>query len=134
MKTFSQDVHYRVLDNGCHQWIRATSHDGYAHAVIDGEHVYVHRHVWEDAHGVMEPGMTVDHLCFNPSCINLAHLRELDFMTNSRLQRSSLKTECNNGHPYSESNTYRRPDGRRGCRRCRVAATARLRARKRAAA
>lgn len=31
------------------------------------------------------------------------------------------KTECPSGHPYSEENTYRAPDGRRECRMCRAA-------------
>ena len=41
----------------------------------------------------------------------------------------SNKTECPQGHRYSESNTYQRRDGGRGCIQCRLAATRRWRAR-----
>lgn len=32
---------------------------------------------------------------------------------------NELKTRCPKGHRYDERNTYRRPDGGRGCRLCR---------------
>lgn len=37
------------------------------------------------------------------------------------------KTRCPAGHPYDEVNTYKRPDGGRGCRTCRRAAGKRWR-------
>lgn len=122
---------YVVTSTGCHHWVRSTTHDGYAHAQIDGRLRYIHRVIWERANGPLAEGMTVDHTCFNASCINLAHLRELDFMTNSRLQRSAFKASCVNGHPFDAANTYRRPgDNRRQCKTCKRAATQRWRARK----
>lgn len=29
-----------------------------------------------------------------------------------------LRTECPQGHPYDEENTYNKPDGSRGCKKC----------------
>lgn len=43
------------------------------------------------------------------------------------------KTHCPKGHPYSDENLYNRPDGRRGCKACRKAASDRYVAKKRAA-
>lgn len=131
---FTQGVHYYVGDNGCHQWQKTTSHDGYAVYCHDGRRSYAHRFIWELNHGQLAEGMTVDHLCFSPGCINLAHLRELDFLTNSRLQRSAFKTECVNGHEYTPENTYRRPaDNHRQCRECKRESTRQWRARRIAA-
>jgi hypothetical protein len=47
------------------------------------------------------------------------------------LQRS--KTHCPSGHSYDDRNTYRAPDGKRYCRVCRRAATARYDARRKTA-
>ena len=34
--------------------------------------------------------------------------------------REASKTECVNGHPFDEANTYMRKDGSRSCRACRA--------------
>ncbi len=92
--------------------------DGYCRTRRDGRQKMAHRVAWEDAHGPIPPGMTVDHMCWNPACINPDHLRLLTHRDNSRFQRSALKTHCINGHEYTFENTYLRPRGGRDCRIC----------------
>jgi hypothetical protein len=43
-------------------------------------------------------------------------------------------THCVRGHPFDETNTYHRPDGKRGCKECRRSNLRSLRASKRAEA
>lgn len=98
----------------------------------------VHRREYERAHGPIPTGMTVDHLCFQPSCMNTAHMRLISHDENRRNQRSAVKTHCVNGHEYTPENTYTRPQryggGRRDCRLCIAARVRAYTARKRNAA
>jgi hypothetical protein len=99
-----------------------------------------HRVAYESANGPIPDGLTVDHLCFTPACVNVSHLRLLTREENTRRQRSALKSHCDSGHPFDEANTYDRSrnnasrQGRRGCRACNAEAVRRYKARKREAA
>lgn len=77
-----------------------------------------HRRFYEANNGPIPQGMTVDHICFNPSCVNPAHLRLMTSLENKRNQRSATKNHCVNGHEYTPENTYRRTTGGRDCRAC----------------
>ena len=68
--------------------------------------------------GPIPDGMTVDHTCFNPTCVNPEHLRLLTHSQNSANSRRALSETCGQGHPFSGANLYRYKDGRRGCRTC----------------
>lgn len=41
----------------------------------NGTIVYAHRFAWEARHGPIPRGMVVDHLCRNPLCVYVRHLR-----------------------------------------------------------
>ena len=65
------------------------------------------------------------HSCDNPSCINPSHLfvgtnqeNQIDSVIKGRHSKSRL-THCPKGHPYSQENTYFKPNTRwRVCRKC----------------
>lgn len=134
ISVFTEGVHYEVDANGCHQWLKTTTHDGYAQHWNGSGRTYAHRFIWEAHNGTLGADMTVDHLCFSPGCVNLAHLRELDRLTNCRLQRSATKTHCVHGHEYTPENTYRRPDNNhRQCAECKRERVRQWRARRKAA-
>lgn len=40
-----------------------------------GKNGYAHRAVWEAERGPIPPGMVVMHVCDNPPCVNVEHLR-----------------------------------------------------------
>lgn len=97
---------------------------GYGRLSRDGKDDYAHRGSYELLVGPIPDGLTLDHLCRNPPCVNPAHLEPVTMAENSRRGTSPpavnfRKTHCVNGHEFTEENTYRRPDnGRRVCRRC----------------
>lgn len=97
-----------------------------------------HRAAYEVAHGPIPADMTVDHLCFNPSCVNPDHMRLLSLSDNAKNQRSATKTHCKNGHEYTPENTYIRPirerSGKRDCRACIRERVARYETKRRTAA
>lgn len=109
-------------ETGCWVWAKRVNKNGYAVTDIGGSSRFVHRISVEVFAGPIPEGMTVDHLCFNPPCVNPSHLRLLTLSENSRNQRSAMKTHCVNGHEYTPENTYIRPQkrrqGRRDCRQC----------------
>ena len=87
----------------------------------------VHRLEWERANGRPVPeGLEIVHLCNNRRCCNPEHLEAVtaseNILRSSRrdgTQRNIRKTECPQGHPYSEANTYIVPKtGKRQCRTC----------------
>lgn len=117
------------MDTDCIVWTGAIDRDGYG--TLGSRRA--HRIAYEKAHGPIPEGMTVDHLCFNPPCVNPAHLRLLTRSENGRRQRSAMNTHCKNGHEYSPENVLRSPNRRgRICRACARANSARYQAKKKA--
>lgn len=55
----------------CVEWTGGRTTRGYGH---NGKG-YIHRQTWEREHGPIPDGLEVMHLCNNPSCINIEHLR-----------------------------------------------------------
>lgn len=110
------------MDTACILWTKFRSREGYGHQYVDGKMQMAHRVAYQEAYGRIPDGMTVDHLCFQPSCVNPDHMRLLTLSENSRNQRSASKTHCINGHEFTPENTYLRPKsyrvGVRDCRQC----------------
>jgi len=109
---------FEVSDSGCWIWRAALDRHGYGEFWFDGKLRRAHRVSYELYVGPIPDGMTVDHLCFTPACVNPSHMQIVTMPANSRRQRSALKEVCVNGHPYDHTNTYYRPNGQRDCRAC----------------
>ena len=127
------------MPNGCLEWTRYTRSSGYGLIGIDRARVYTHRFAWELANGPIPDGMFICHHCDNPPCCDPEHLfmgtvadNSADMITKGR-GNNQKKTHCPQGHPYDEANTAI-VQRRRSCRTCHLAASARYKARKRAAA
>jgi hypothetical protein len=109
--------------SGCWLWIGARDVKGYGAFTAEGVHRGAHRVVYEVFTGERIPdGLTLDHLCRTPCCVNPAHLQIVTMRENT-LRGTGLpaqyakRTSCPQGHPYDDSNT-RRWGGHRLCREC----------------
>ena len=107
---------------------------GYPVVRIARKNVLAHRLSYEIMVGPIPEGMTVDHICGNKVCYNPAHLQLLTRSEHTSLEHQrgvahnvsdwcANKTHCPAGHEYNNINTYRRPDGGRDCRECRLERT-----------
>lgn len=73
---------------GCWLWIGTGNRSGYGHFSIRGRggraKVGAHRFAYELAVGPIPDGLTIDHLCFNTSCVNPDHLEPVSQAENSK--------------------------------------------------
>ena len=115
--------------SGCWVWAGKRSARGYGMVRMGSRTRMAHALFYEGLVGPIPEGLELDHLCRNRSCVNPAHLEPVTHRVNTQRglagKYQAAKTHCPQGHPYDEANTYRKPDGGRGCRACRVEATRR---------
>lgn len=137
----SIDEFWRRVDKSgeCWLWTAHKANGGYGTFYFDKKLRSVHRLSYEWARGPIPDGLTIDHLCRNPSCVNPDHLEPVTMRENTLRSEgptaiNARKTHCPNGHAYDESNTYRCESlpNWRYCRACNNEAGRRYRARKRA--
>lgn len=124
----------------CLEWQAALS-GGYGafYSSKTGRRNYqAHRWIYERWVGPIPDGFHIDHLCRNRACVNAAHLEVVSPGENVLRGEgfsavNARKTECKEGHPFDETNTYIAPNGARLCRRCRREAVRRYDERRRVA-
>ena len=103
--------------------------DGYGRFYFQGKSCGAHRVAYQLAYGDIPPGLAVDHLCGNRSCIRFEHLEAVTTAENNR-RAAERRTHCKNGHEWNEINTYWHKEGKRNCRRCNAEAVRRYTARR----
>lgn len=113
------DQRYTEDADGCWLWQGTRNERDYGKLSYNGRFWFAHRLAWTLANGPIPGDLTVDHLCFNPPCVNPAHLRLLTNEENAGNQRSALSATCKRGHEFTPENTYSPPSQRgRSCRIC----------------
>lgn len=112
---------YEVLECGCWEWQGTTNPQGYA--TLKGKQV--HRVWWSIRVGPIPAGWQVDHLCFNPACVNPDHHEAVPTSINNlrrkvRTRMLPWASHCVRGHELDDMNTIWRSNGTgRQCRLCR---------------
>ena len=107
--------------SGCWLWTSPVNADGYGSFSVNKRSYKAHRFSYESYVGDIPKHLQLDHLCKTTICVNPRHLEAITAKENVRRSDSynRNKNHCKNGHEFTESNTYPRPnDGGRNCRKC----------------
>ena len=106
---------------GCWLWMGGHNSLGYG-LFRDGpkSQAGARRFAYQQFIGPIPEGLTVDHACRNPRCVNPDHLRLLTAADNRRDAWCYAKpiTHCKRNHPFAGENLYMNKQGRRWCRAC----------------
>ena len=114
-------------ETGCYEW-QAGRIRGYGAFWLDNRNYFAHRVAWELKYndGLLRSDDEIDHLCRNPSCVNVNHLQRVPKGFNSLQGGETTKeiynnsTHCYKGiHKITDSNSKRLPSGWRSCILCR---------------
>lgn len=122
------DAALRHVVGPCIEWRGAKGRDGYGAFSLPLFHrprrrFMAHRMAYELLVGPIPPGLTIDHLCRTPSCVNPEHMEVVTIGVNTLRSdnppaMNARKTHCKRGHEFTPENTYVPPSGRRVCREC----------------
>jgi hypothetical protein len=108
---------------GCWNWTGSINGKGYGYLSVDNRTMQAYKLAYEWKYGKIPRGLELDHLCRNSACVNPDHLevvtRRINQLRGNTIgARNAQKTHCPYGHPYSNENTYIKPDGSRACKKC----------------
>ena len=109
----------------CWLWTGGLTSEGYGKFWLNRRTIGAHRVGYALAHGQLpEPHLHLDHLCRVRNCVRPEHLEAVTIAENlkrsllTHAARNAAKTHCKHGHEFTDTNTYRAPDGQRMCREC----------------
>ena len=116
----------RQDDSGCWTWCAHIDPKGYGRIKFSGKDWRAHRLAYEVLVEPIPPGLEIDHLCRNRSCVNPTHMEAVVTRVNvlrgiGPTATNAAKTHCPRGHEYSVDNVIFRKNGWRICRECRNA-------------
>jgi HNH endonuclease len=87
---------YRVEDRGydtaCWMWQGGDQGEGYGRMSVNRRNVPAHRAYYEQVHGPIPDGLTIDHLCKVPGCVNPDHMEPVTFRENRRRSVQTILT------------------------------------------
>jgi hypothetical protein len=117
------------VPEACWPWTAAKTSCGYGKIGVAGRTRPAHRVSYELFVGPIPEGLTLDHLCRNPACVNPEHLEPVTQRENTRrgvspAAHNARKTHCSRGHELQGDNCYVDAVGKRHCRTCRAATAA----------
>lgn len=104
----------------CWEWTGAKN-NGYGKARFGDRMHGAHRLIYTHLVGPIPLGLTIDHLCFNRSCVNPAHLEPVTIQENvaRAAARRREANSCVHGHELTPDNVWVNGRKQRVCRTCR---------------
>jgi hypothetical protein len=126
----SAKPHFKIdPETGCWVWQRSLHKQGYGYRAstdtADGLSRLAHRYYWQLVYGPIPDGLSLDHLCRNPPCVNPAHLEPVSHRENvlrgvSLWAENAAKTHCKYGHSLDDAYVRINRNGypSRNCRTC----------------
>lgn len=91
VRRFFQSVNRQVVPRAerpdlgpCWLWTGVIQKGGYGRFSLNRKYVGAHRWSYEHHVGPIPKGLTIDHLCFVPACVNPAHLEPVTQGENNR--------------------------------------------------
>lgn len=113
----------KTRETDCLIWTGAVNSKGYPCFLWNGASTLAHRLAYEDAHGPIRKGYTIDHRCRVRNCVNVDHLEVVTVAENNRRKKSvhglRIGGVCIFDHPITEETAYRHPRGHIECQTCR---------------
>jgi len=115
---------YKILPNGCWQWIRFTSKVGYGRITVNKKSYLVHQYSYVIHNGTIPKGHYIHHLCHNKSCVNPKHLQAVTAKQHFVKHGSGIAemhrkiTHCPAGHKYTKESTGYNNGTCRYCKIC----------------
>jgi hypothetical protein len=73
----------------CIEWAGARNTEGYGYVQVGPKLLRAHRVAYERERGPIPAGLVIDHLCGNPPCVNVSHLRAVSNRENVRAGKST---------------------------------------------
>jgi hypothetical protein len=112
-----------LMVESCWEWVGHRNRQGYGKFWAYRKCREAHRWSYEHFVGPIPRGLTLDHLCRNPGCVNPSHLEPVTAKENSLrghnpFADNARKTHCVHGHKLSGKN-LKTPPSRAGIRLCR---------------
>ena len=103
----------KKIPKGCWEWLGAKNRKGYGQFFFNGKGGRAHRYSYEYFKGAIPEGLTVDHQCNNPSCVNPKHLKAMSMRDNvlrgnGVTATNARKKLCKNGHELKGRNVFNR--------------------------
>jgi len=94
----------------CWNWTGGNNGIGYGRFWDGNRQTMAHRWSYEFSMGEIPVGLSLDHLCRNPSCVNPEHLEPVTMRENIMrgtgvTAQYATKTHCKYGHEFNKSNT-----------------------------
>ena len=82
---------------GCLVWVGSKLESGYGQIRVGEKMMLAHRFSWEKEHGSIPAGMVIDHICHNPSCVNIDHLRLASVSQNNSYRSGATESNKSSG-------------------------------------
>lgn len=111
-------------NTGCWLWLAATGKRGYGVVIYNDWMCQAHRVVYAVMREKIDEGLTLDHLCRTPNCVNPDHMEPVSRRENTLrgtlgIVRKAIHTHCKRGHELTPENTMLLRKGTaRQCRTC----------------